>query len=236
MNVLFLKDYILDIIVIGIILWCGIKAYRRGGIEAGLGFLPMIFAIGAAYFCSPFLSKMLRVTPFFSFLQGMIGKTLKLDQVFGQAALESQSQLIQNMSIPDFMKNSLMENNNPVVYEILKVDKLQDYVSGFLANVCLNIISVILIFVIIFIVMKLFLGALNLVMKLPVLSFFNHLCGLAIGTLQGIAVVWLIGLVLTFFYYNPKWSVFFTMLHESKVASIFYENNLLLLMILKIFA
>lgn len=235
MDMLFLKDYLLDAVVIGIILWCAVKAYQKGAVKAGLGFLPMILAIGAAYFCSPIFSKVLRGTPFFAFLQNKIQTTLNLDGVLGDGILETQTKLIQNMHIPNFLKNSLLENNNPVVYGILKADKLQDYITGYLANVCLNIISVVLIVVLVWFVVKLLLGALNLVMKLPGLSFLNRLCGLMIGTLQGVLIVWLMGLVLTFFYYNPRWSVFFSMLENSKVASIFYENNLLLLMILKIF-
>ncbi|NLK38069.1 MAG: hypothetical protein GX299_08300, partial [Epulopiscium sp.] len=167
MDMLLLKEYILDAVVIGIILWCAVKAYQKGAVQAGLGFLPMILAIGAAYFCSPIFSKVLRGTPFFAFLQSKIQTTLKLDGVLGDSILETQTKLIQNMDIPSFLKNSLLENNNPVVYGILKADKVQDYITGYLANVCLNIISVVLIIVIIWFVAKLILGALNLVMKLP---------------------------------------------------------------------
>lgn len=231
-----MNSWILDVIVLAILLFFAMRAYKQGFIEAGLHFLPMLAAMGAAYFFAPVCGRLFRQTPLFASLQSSISKGLQLDSVFGEAALETQTRIIEQMQLPDFIKDALLENNNPVVYDILHVDRIQDYISGFLANISVNILSVVLLTAITFFVVKLFLKALNLVFRLPVLSFFNRLCGLIIGTLQGVSIVWLICIVLTFFYYNPKMSAFFQALNQTKIASVFYENNLLLLLILKIFA
>lgn len=227
---------VFDVGAVAVILWCAVVAYRKGFLKASLGFLPMLAALGAAYFLSPLCSKVLRGTPVFSIFQKSVYKSLQLDAIMGAPTMQTQGEIIHQMQIPQFLKNSLLENNNPVVYQILNVDKIQDYIAGFFANIGMNILSVILVFIVTYIVVKLFLAALNLVFKLPVLSFFNRICGLAVGTLQGVGVLWMIGIVLTFFYCNPKFKMVFELLETSKIASVFYENNLLLLLILKIFA
>lgn len=234
MDVYILKQYSFDIIVIGIILGCAIRAYQKGFVSAGLSFLPTILGIASAYFCSPILSRILRKTPFFTWMTESIYNNLDINKLFS-GTFTSQRDMIESMKIPLFLKNSLLENDNPVVYQVLDVQKGQDYIASFLANVCLNIISVLAAFFIAVIIAKFFLAALNLVMQLPILSFFNKASGLMIGTLQGVVIVWIIGLVLTFFHYNPKFYSFFQLLENSKIASVFYENNLLLLMILKVF-
>ncbi len=75
--------------------------------------------------------------------------------------------------------------------------------------------------------MKLFLSALNIVSKLPVISTVNRLCGFAIGGAKGIFLVWFIGIILTFFYYNEALQVFFMLLEKSHITAFLYHNNLL---------
>ena len=140
------------------------------------------------------------------------------------------------MNIPEFLKSALLENNNSVVHSLFETEKLQDYIASYFANICLNVISVVFVAVAFYIVMKLFLSALNIVSKLPVISTVNRLCGFAIGGAKGIFLVWFIGIILTFFYYNEALQVFFMLLEKSHITAFLYHNNLLLYMVLKIFA
>lgn len=231
-----MNEWMIDIFVIGVILIFATNAYRKGLLKTCFGFLPMAASLGASHFIAPLVSKFLRTTPLFTSLNDKIASSLHLDSLFAEGVTSVQSDYIHNLQIPDFLKNSMLENNNPVVYDILKVDKIQDYISGYLANMCLNILGLIATFVIVYIGVRLFLGALNIVFQLPVLSFFNRVCGLIVGTLQGICIIWIICTVLTFFYYNPRFYQLFQLIDQSKLGSIFFENNLLLLFILKIFS
>ena len=129
-----------------------------------------------------------------------------------------------------------MENNNPVIYHLLDVESLQSYIAGFLANICINIISVLLVFVVVWLAVQFVLKALNLISKLPVLNFFNRACGFLVGLLKGLCVAWLICFVLTFFQCNSAFDFFFDALNLTHVALSLYENNILMYFILTIFA
>ena len=170
------------------------------------------------------------------FFKKNVYEGLNLGTLLGEKAEQSQTALIDQMNMPDFLKSALLENNNSVIHSLFQTEKLQDYIASYFANICLNVISVVLAAVTLYIIMKLFLGALNIVSKLPVISTVNRMCGLAIGGAKGILIVWFAGIVLVFFYYNEVFQQFFALLEKSHVTAFLYHHNLLLMMVLKIFA
>ena len=224
--------YILDILALVLV----VQAYRKGFVRAALNFLPMVAALAATRFLTPTVSELLRKTPFFDALTNTVGNGLHLENTIGDAAMQTQTDIIQSMHLPDFLKESLVENNNPVIYHLLDVESLQSYIAGFLANICINIISVLLVFIVVWLAVKFVLKALNLISKLPVLNFFNRACGFLVGLLKGLCVAWLICFVLTFFQCNSAFDFFFDALNLTHVALPLYENNILMYFILTIFA
>lgn len=228
--------YILDILALVLVVGTAVQAYRKGFVRAALNFLPMVAALAATRFLTPTVSEFLRKTPFFDALTNTVGNGLHLENAIGDAAMQTQTDIIQSMHLPDFLKESLVENNNPVIYHLLDVESLQSYIAGFLANICINIISVLLVFVVVWLAVKFVLKALNLISKLPVLNFFNRACGFFVGLLKGLCVAWLICFVLTFFQCNSAFDFFFDALNLTHVALPLYENNILMYFILTIFA
>lgn len=228
--------YILDILALVLVVGTAVRVYRKGFVRAALNFLPMVAALAATRFLTPTVSELLRKTPFFDALTNTVGNGLHLENAIGDADMQTQTDIIQSMHLPDFLKESLVENNNPVIYHLLDVESLQSYIAGFLANICINIISVLLVFIVVWLAVKFVLKALNLISKLPVLNFFNRACGFLVGLLKGLCVTWLICFVLTFFQCNSAFDFFFDALNLTHVALPLYENNILMYFILTIFA
>ena len=226
---------ILDAIVLAVILGCGIVAWRKGFIRAAFGFLPMLAALIGTKFVSPYVSRFLRGTPVFGSLADSISESMGLDRLISESAMQTQTEIIEGMKLPGFLKEALLENNNPVIYQLLDVEKLQDYIAGFLANTCINILSVILAFLLIYIGVTIVLNALHLFSKLPVLSFFNHFMGFVVGSVKGMLFVWLGFVVLTFFQCRAALAPVFDALEATFIAHVFYENNILQQLILTIF-
>ena len=226
----------IDIAVIVIILGMGFISYWKGFVRACLGFLPAIGALAGSYFTYPYLSRLLRGSFIYRNINESIRSKLALETVLDNSIYSSQSDLINSINAPGFIKDALINNNNSVVYDILDVNGIEDYIAGYIANISINIMSMVVAFIAIFIVIRLVIKALDIVSDLPFLSFFNKSCGFAVGIIKGTVTVWLIGIVLTFFYYNEAFAKFFEMMADSKLALFMYENNYLLFMILKIFA
>ncbi|MDD3571162.1 MAG: CvpA family protein [Lachnospiraceae bacterium] len=224
----------IDIAVIVILLIFAIAGRIRGLIKTCFSFSPMLVGLVLTNQFYPVLSKVLRTTFVYDGLKNGVQKALKLDTVFANAL--TGSDIIETLKLPEFLKTALVENNNPVVYNILGVNKIQEYIAGYVANICLNVLCMVTVFIVVSIGCKLILAALDLIAKLPVINFLNKTGGFAIGFLEGLIVIWVIGIVLVGFYSNPLFSGFFDVLNQSKVALFLYEKNVLLFMILRIFA
>ena len=227
---------ILDVVAVLIILGCGIAAWRKGFIRAAFGFLPVLAALIGTKYLSPHVSMFLRKTPVFGSLAESISESMGLENLISEKAMQTQTEIIEGMNLPGFLKDALLENNNPVIYQLLDVEKLQDYIAGFLANACINVLSVVLAFVLIYIVVTVVLNALHLFSKLPMLNFFNHLTGFLVGGLKGLCFIWVGCVGLTFFQCSGKMTELFAALETTFVAGYLYENNILLYLILTIFA
>ncbi|MGE4214881.1 MAG: CvpA family protein [Anaerotignaceae bacterium] len=224
----------IDIGVIVILLFFAIAGRMRGLVRTCFSFVPMLAGLVLTNQFYPVLSKILRNTFIYEGFKNGVQKALKLDSIF--ASTLAGSDAIGTLKLPEFLKTALVENNNPVVYNILGVNKIEEYISGYVANICLNVLCMAIVFIVVVIACKLILAALDLIAKLPVINFLNKTGGLAVGLLQGTIVLWVIGMVLVVFYSNPAFSGFFEMLNQSRLALFLYEKNVLLFMILRIFA
>lgn len=224
----------IDIGVIVILLFFGIAGRMRGLVRTCFSFVPMLAGLVLTNQLYPVLSKVLRSTFIYEGLKNGVQKALKLDTIFANALAGSDA--ISTLKVPEFLKTALMENNNPVVYNVLGVNKIEEYIAGYVANICLNVLCMVAVFVVIVIACKFILAALDLIAKLPVINFLNKTGGLAVGLLQGLIVLWVIGILLVGFYSNPVLSRFFEILNQSRLALFLYEKNVLLFMILRIFA
>ncbi len=108
-----------------------------------------------------------------------------------------QRQVIEELPLPDEIKDLLIENNNNEVYSLLGVDAFTEYLSNYLAGLIIHIVCYVVLFIIIFIALHIVAAALDLVAKLPVLSDVNKLGGALLGGVQGLIFLWIAALLLT---------------------------------------
>ena len=228
-------NWILDGAVAAVILGCAVAAWRKGLIRAVLGFLPMALALLGTKAVSPMIGRSLRETFLFDKMSDAIQNSMGLDTALQEGAMQTQTALIEAMPLPEFLKEALLENNNPVIYQLLHAESLKEYIAGYLANVCINVLSVAAAFVLIYIVVKVVINALHLFSKLPGLNFLNRSCGFLVGGVKGLVCVWLAGIVLTFFQCRGAFAGLFSAMEQTLFAGYFYENNILLQLILTIF-
>lgn len=67
-----------------------------------------------------------------------------------------QIELIEEMALPQSIRDALLENNNSEIYSVLGVDKFQDYVAGYIAGCITNGIGYIISFWLLFSSLKWF--------------------------------------------------------------------------------
>lgn len=220
----------LDIVVIGIIGFNAFISYQRGLIKTLFKFVSLIISVMVTMYVYPYVSQFLiHNTGVYGSIKDWIIGLLKLEGAAQTAQTTGdQMNFINGLQIPEAFKHILVTNNNNEIYNLLDVNNIGDYIGGMIATLIINIIAFLGVFIIVSILMKVVISLADLVSKLPVLNQINKLGGLAIGAIIGVIVVWFLGLVLSMLSANPNVAKVYETLEVSKVASFFYDNNLLM--------
>ncbi|WP_105619931.1 CvpA family protein [Vallitalea okinawensis] len=218
----------LDILVVAIIGFNAIVAYNRGFIITVFRFTNLILAIILTRIIYPTVSEFIMMyTKFYEFLIGNIKEALNLENLNISLNINEEIQKINELELPHFIEQALLENNNYEAYNILGVEGFGDYIAGYLATISINIISMIVVFIAVSILLRLIINVFDLIAKLPLLNSINKLAGLAVGLAFGLIIVWIGDIVITLFYTSASFEGLVSTLEDSGIALWLYQNNLL---------
>ncbi len=152
------------------------------------------------------------------FVNDSYDENIKTDQVL----------MIENMDLPENIKELLLENNNGEVYEVLDVSGFREYVGAYMANLIINAVTYLLAFIIVWAAIRIVLVALDIVTMLPVLHGINKLAGGGLGLAVGVVLVWIAFLLVTIFSSGDVGQKFFELISESPVLSFLYKYNVIM--------
>ena len=156
------------------------------------------------------------------FLSGEYDQDVKNDQVI----------MIENMDLPENIRQILLENNNSEAYDILEVTGFHDYVGACLANMIISALTYLLTFVIVWTVLRAILLALDVVAKLPLLRGINQLAGGVLGLVVGVVLVWIAFLLVTILCNGEIGREFFKLISENQFLLFLYSQNIILKIVL----
>ena len=137
-----------DLICVVLMLAFILSGYVKGLISSVFGFFSMIASLFLAWRLYPSVGKALRQTVLYDNLAAWISGTLKLEELAGDIGLDAQREALLKLTLPEFMADFLLINNNSGVYRALGVNTLDRYVSGLLAGIALNLFAMILTFIV----------------------------------------------------------------------------------------
>ncbi len=141
---------------------------------------------------------------------------------------EMQENLIEQLPVPQVLKDKLTENNNTEVYDLLQVESFKDYLAGSLAYWICSAIAFVVTFVLAVLVVQLIMCALDLLTELPGLSLVNTLGGMALGLLQALVGVWVFFVAVTMLCNTQVGAYLLNEISKDIFLNILYENNILL--------
>lgn len=152
------------------------------------------------------------------FLNGEYNQDVKTDQVM----------MIENMDLPENIKEMLLENNNSEAYDLLEVSGFHEYVGAYLANIIINALAYLLTFVIVWTLLRAILLALDIVTKLPLLHGINQLAGGILGLVIGVVLVWIAFLLVTILCNGELGREFFKLISENQFLMLLYNSNVIM--------
>ena len=126
--------------------------------------------------------------------------------------------------IGDFIQNKITDS---VITDDMPyfVQKTGNSTAEGLADMAVSFVTVLLIVIICFIAVNFIIKALNIVAKLPLISFFNKIGGIAAGLVMGVFLVYVVMAAVGVMNVDTAW------MDGSKIAQEMYKNNLLMNMI-----
>ena len=153
---------------------------------------------------------------------------LFLNEEYNEDVKTDQVLMIENMDLPENIKEMLLENNNTESYDVLAVSGFHDYIGAYLANMIINALAYLLSFLIVWTAIRAILLALDVVTKLPLLHGINRLAGGVLGLVYGIVLVWIAFLLVTILCNGDLGSQFFGLISENPFLLFLYNQNVIM--------
>lgn len=143
---------------------------------------------------------------------------------------DMQMAAIESSDLPEVFKSLLSTNNNSEIYKELEVENFVQYVGSFLARLLINIVAFLCVFLIVTIILRAVIFALDVVSELPGLGFLNRIAGGAVGVLCALVIVWIGFIVITLLYVASMGTDLYEMIQASGMMRFLYEYNPIMLL------
>lgn len=158
-------------------------------------------------------------------LQGEDGASMEDSITSAEIPRDVQISAIEAADLPDVFKDLLTENNNSEMYQRLGAETFAQYVGNFLSELILNILAFLCTFILITIVIRAIVFALDIVSNLPVLGILNRLAGAVIGTAGALVIVWTVFVVITLLYVTSVGKELYHMIETDVFLNALYQHN-----------
>ena len=146
----------------------------------------------------------------------------KGDETTENIESKDEKTLIDNLPLPKAIKETLQENKEK------QETNIKSYITGHVTKIVINALAFVLTFVVIFIGLWVLSFVLNIISKLPIISQINKLAGFLVGGLQGLIIVWIFFVVLTFLSGSEFGAKAFEQINNNKILTFLYDKNILL--------
>lgn len=215
------------IVTLLILVSYAIKGHHDGFIKTVFSIFSVIVAIVITIIIAPIISKELQKNDsIMKTLTKQVAKTISIDEK--NISKIDAIEIIEKLVLPKSIKEDLIENNNPEMYQSLFVNDFSEYISSYLAVIIINATTFFGVFLITWIALIILSYILDLISKLPVINGLNKTAGLLVGVIHGLIVIWIICIFLTAISSTPFGRMIFGYINDNEWLGIIYNNNLLL--------
>ena len=221
-----------DIAVIAVILCFAIFGVVNGFLLAAFRIASFFISIFLAVKLYPVFSGLLQKTFLYTDIKASIMGNLakQVPGAGGQVKRLAADSVLSSMKLPDFMKdivrNSIVDKIDPS--KLVDTTKVLDAISGALARIVVDVISLILLYILIRLALIFFRFILRGLTKLPLFKQIDKLGGFVLGTLEGLLVVYIICAVIVLFQASPAFRHIYDLISRSLIARFFFENNFII--------
>ena len=208
-------NLILDILCVLLIWVMGAKGYKKGLAKGIFGLLSFVVSgIITAVIYKP-ASEYIMNIPFVKNNMIVLG-----DKISGLLNVPAQEEI---SKLPHWLYETAYKTS----------EAANTAVTNAAVTVIVNIFCIVVIYLLVKLALRLFEGVFVAIMKLPVLNLINRTGGMICGIVTSVAVLWLVLAVVVLFAGTEIFKPVNQAIQTTSVLKYFYNNNLLMKMIIK---
>ncbi len=139
---------------------------------------------------------------------------------------EDQSAIIDELPLPDIIKNLMRNTIGENGLDTLNVTDFMYDIVEFLSSLILDVLSFVVAFILVEILLRAAIAVLNAIAHFPVISLVNRLAGFALGLLEALFFLWLFFLLLMVLQATGIGTTLIAMVEQSTILNWLYQTNL----------
>ena len=244
------------ICVAAILCIAAFNGMKKGAIRMAASLVAMIITIAFTTFASPIVSEKVkndtdmdeRITQ--SIYENIIkdgrkygeddSQVIDSSTVVYKDAIQSKVDAISEyMKLPQSLSDNITESAAMKILdsagtsaEVTIKEMAAQIFAAQLSAIIINAICYCIVFVILYIILKVFMGVTGVISRLPVIHQADKLCGTIAGIVEGLIIVWVVFAIVTAFGNNVWASDILAQIHSSSFLEFIYDNNIIMKMII----
>lgn len=210
--------------------------HYRGFLRMAVSLAALILSTVVVRVAMPYITTYVREnTGIQQMVEESVVKSIGLEELQQDIQLPAeQRQAIEQLQLPQQLKDMLLENNNNEIYRLLGVDSFLKYIGVYLSNTIINMIGSLVIFGAVYFAIRMMVRWADLISRLPIISGMNQIAGAILGGIQGLLIVWIGCLMIRFFSETPWAQAALDQIQASPWLQFLYQNNLINLIFISI--
>lgn len=205
---------LIDIILVAVIWITSVKGYKKGLVKTVYS---LVAFIAAAIITALFYKDIVEYLMSLTFIRDIVAK---LNQNITDSIIASTGS---SLAMPVWMGDTITYS----------VQAAGISAAGKLVEIIIMIATVVITFLLVKLILGLLVGILDTIMKLPILDTINRTGGLLGGLIKGVLIVLISFGIISMFVAADKYQYIHNAINETYVAKYFYNNNILMRLIMK---
>ena len=185
-------DWLLIVVLLILVIFT-MHSYRRGFVKSALSMTLFLITIFLANIVNPHVTEfIMENTTMYENIKEQCMEIYTPEKQQSISMAGSDEDIINSYPIAEILKEKIIKDNNPEIYEMLDVDKIEEYIAAYIAKTIISSASYVITFILVSIFLRMVMVALDIITKIPVLKEINQMVGAVLGLAQGLIIVWLL--------------------------------------------
>lgn len=197
---------------------CALNGYRLGFVKKLFTTVSFVITIIAASALTPYISDFL--TNSTSVHETIKESTIGILEGTNESN-ESKVETVDAIKLPSIVKKMIAQDNGKESI----TGSIFDYIGNELADTIVNAMSFAIAFVVITFVLRTTVFTLDIIANLPIIKGINQYAGLILGAAEGLAIVWIVFLIITIVGNTELGKMMTKYIEESQFLSFIYNYN-----------